>query len=109
MYPLFGIRNVFNRQSSTVAGDAWTKFSASGSSRAGVEIRNADPTLKLWVRRVERGTSAPSAPAGPQDADFAIDPDTTLALGYADSVDIYLANSSGSGTTSKFVVSEVAF
>lgn len=109
MFPLFGIRNIFNRQSAAVTGDTWTHFSASGNSRAGIEIRNADDTLKLWVRRQERGQSAPSAPTSPQDADFAIAPDETLTLGYSESVDIYLCNSSGNSTSSNFVASEVAY
>jgi len=109
VFPLYGIRNIVNRQASTVTGSAWTKFSASGKARAGVEIRNPDSTLKLWVRRVQAGGSAPSAPTGPQDADFSIAPDSTLALAYCDAIDIYLCNSSGTSTSSNFVAGEVGF
>ncbi len=110
MFPLFGIRNVFGRQSGSCTGTAWTKFAASGATRSGIEIRNPDASLRLWVRRVERGAAAPAAPTGAgTDADLSIAPDATVFLAYSDTVDVYLCNSSGTSTASSYVASEVGY
>lgn len=99
------VRSFGAREASTVAGDAATQVLASPTVRAGATLHNASDSLELWVRLTERGSIAPTISSA--DRDFVVTPKGTLVLDVADTVDIYVQNSSGAATTSPYTATEV--
>lgn len=92
--------------STAVNGTTWTKlFTTYGASknRVGIQIKNNDPSVSLWVVTQNRGDTAPTnAPTASQANEATIGPGQALFIPVADSIDVYVAtNSGGAGTANQ--------
>lgn len=101
------ISGLYNKEASTCAGNAATKlFSAAQlSSRAAVQIHNADASISIWVLCQNRGTAAPTISI--TNKTYVIPAGSTLDIPAGPSVDIYVQNASGAATTTAYVAHEV--
>lgn len=101
------ISSLRNKEAATCTGTAATKlFSAAQlSSRAGVQIHNADASISIWVLCQVRGTAAPTMSI--TNKTYVIPAGSTLDIPVAASVDVYIQNASGAATTTAYVAHEV--
>lgn len=100
------LKNLISRSTGQARGDQPTLAPPAASRRTGLELHNADPALDLWIVAAPAGAAAPTISA--QDKDYAIPPGSTLVLEYAETLAVWVQNSSGAATTSPFVVKELA-
>ena len=105
----YGIRSIGAVDDGTCAGNAAHQVLANTAPprRSGLMVKNHDASLNLWVKLVPRGTS--SVTLSSTSNNYVVGPNATLLIGASESVDVYVQNSAGDATTSRYTATNYSY
>ena len=98
------IKNILNRTSFAVAGNAVTRITG-GARRHGVVLHNTSTSRSIWIKLIKRGDTLPSLAA--DDRDAVLPPESSLVLAAHSEVEIAAKNDSGGASEVGLIVIEV--
>lgn len=98
------IKNILNRTSFAVAGNAVTRVTG-GARRHGVVLHNTSTSRSIWIKLIKKGDTLPAL--AENDKDAVLPPESSLILAAHSEIEIAAKNDSGSSTEVGLTVIEV--